>query len=136
MSGNGNDNNEIMEFSSKENYLNETVLDLAGIDQPFMETFYTTIFKNCLFAFEAQDLGDGRLELSKVVGSLLRISGVTGQKPTDMDYSRIQHYTTSNKITENKKNITNRMFNLMIYGIDTGKDNNIESTMTRLGYDR
>jgi len=136
MSGVGNGNGEIMDFPSRGKDLNETVLGLVGIDVPFMETFYFWGEGDCLFAFKAEKKGVERLELSKVLGSILRIAGLTGQNPTAMDYSRIKHYTTSNEIGENKRNVMNRMFNLMIYGVDTGKDNNIESTVARLGYDK
>jgi len=136
MSGGDNGSGEIMDFPSRGKDLNETVLDLVGIDTLFMETFYYTLFRNCIFAFKAEDRGIGRLELSKVVGSVLRIAGLAGQTPTVMDYSRIKHYTTSNETDENKRNIMNRIFNLMMCGVDTGKDNNIESTVARLGYDK
>jgi len=136
MSGGGNGNDEIMDFPSRGKDLNETVLGLVRIDMPFMETFYFSLFRDCLFAFKAEKKGVERLELSKVLGSILRIAGLTGQTPTAMDYSRIKHYTTSNEISENKRNVMNRIFNLMIYGVDTGKDNNIESTVARLGYDK
>jgi hypothetical protein len=134
MSGRSNGNDKIMEFPSRRNDLNETVLDLVEIGSPFMQAFYGSLFRECLFAFGAQKNDVNRLELSKVLGSILRIAGLTRQNPTAMDYSRIKHYTTSNEIAEKKKNVMNRMFNLMIYGVDTGKDNNIESIMIKLGY--
>ena len=136
MSGGGNSSGEIMDFPSSGKDLNETVLDLVGINTPFMETFYYTLFRDCLYAFNAQKSGVERLELSEVLGSILRIAGLTGQNSTAMDYSRIKHYTTSNEIDGTKKNFVNRIFNLMIYGVDTGKDTNIESTVARLGYDK
>ncbi|CAF0816379.1 unnamed protein product [Adineta steineri] len=136
MSGGDNSNGEIMDFPSRGKDLNETVLDLVDIAQPFIQAFYGNLFRGCLFAFKAEKNGVERLELSKVLGSILRIAGLTGQNPTAMDYSRIKHYTTSKEIGENKRNFMNRIFNLMIYGVDTGKDNNIESTVARLGYDK
>ncbi|CAF4398666.1 unnamed protein product, partial [Adineta steineri] len=45
MSGGGNSNGEIMDFPSRGKDLNETVLDLVDIAQPFMQAFYGNLFR-------------------------------------------------------------------------------------------